>query len=135
LTENNLYSRLDNGDNDNDNENADTDADDDTHLHVLPPERGVSFRIDITTTTKLTTSSSGQCWLRGGIPVPRQRGCLRVNIGSGTEVTPGISLKAVQRTSLVLQGVKTLAALRNLGDVLMHDIDRRVNLRLDVGDL
>lgn len=39
------------------------------------------------------------------------------------------------RTSLVLKIVKTLASLRYLGGVLMHDINSGVDLSLDIGDL
>jgi hypothetical protein len=40
-----------------------------------------------------------------------------------------------ERTSLVLEGVEALATLSDLGDVLVHNVDGRVDLRLDVRDL
>lgn len=39
------------------------------------------------------------------------------------------------RTSLVLEIVEPFTALCNLRDVLVHDVDSGVNLRLDIGDL
>lgn len=118
-------SRLDDGDHDNDNKHADADDDDDAHLHVLPPARSVvshtlAMLSYIPHLLPDTVSATAE---------PLRRDCEVVCHQLQRSSFVG------SHTRLVLQRVEPLATLGHLGDVLVHNVDRRVDLRLDVGDL